>query len=129
MGLRIEDYAIIGDTGSAALVGNNGSIDWLCVPRFDSGACFAALLGTEANGRWQIAPCEEYRRVDRRYRPDTLILETEFETPLGAVRIVDCMPPRNGHPELVRIVQGIRGRVQMRLNLNGRFDYGRRIPL
>src|SRR5215216_6441303 len=129
MGLRIEDYAIIGDTGSVALVGNNGSIDWLCLPRFDSAACFAALLGDEQNGRWQIAPAADSWRVDRRYRPGTLVLETEFETADGAVRIVDCMPPRNGHPEVIRLVQGLRGRVPMRLRLNGRFDYGRRIPL
>jgi GH15 family glucan-1,4-alpha-glucosidase len=129
MGLRIEDYAMIGDTGSVALVGNNGSIDWLCVPRFDSGACFAALLGTDRNGHWQIAPGGESQNVDRRYRPGTLILETEFETTDGAARIVDCMPPRNGHPEVIRVVQGVRGHVPMRLELNGRFDYGRRIPL
>jgi len=129
MGLRIEDYAIIGDTGSVALVGNNGSIDWLCLPRFDSAACFAALLGDEQNGRWQIAPIADSQRVDRRYRPGTLVLETEFETPDGAVRIVDCMPPRSGCPEVIRLVQGLRGRVPMSLQLNGRFDYGRRIPL
>ncbi len=129
MGLRIEDYAIIGDTGSVALVGNNGSIDWLCLPRFDSAACFAALLGDEQNGRWQIAPISDSQRVDRRYRPGTLVLETEFETPDGAVRIVDCMPPRSGYPEVIRLVQGLRGRVPMSLQLNGRFDYGRRIPL
>ncbi|MFL5759646.1 MAG: glycoside hydrolase family 15 protein [Thermomicrobiales bacterium] len=129
MGLRIEDYAIIGDTGSVALVGNNGSIDWLCLPRFDSAACFAALLGDENNGRWQIAPAADSLRVDRRYRPGTLVLETEFETTDGAVRIIDCMPPRNGSPEVIRRVEGLRGRVPMRLQLNGRFDYGRRIPL
>jgi GH15 family glucan-1,4-alpha-glucosidase len=129
MALRIEDYAIIGDTETVALVGNNGSIDWLCLPRFDSAACFAALLGDEHNGRWQIAPTADVRRVDRRYRPGTLVLETEFETADGTVRVVDCMPPREGCPDVIRVVQGLRGRVPMRLQLNPRFDYGRRIPL
>ena len=129
MALRIEDYAIVGDTETVALVGNNGSIDWLCLPRFDSAACFAALLGDEANGRWQIAPAVDATRVERRYRPGTLVLETEFETAEGAVRVVDCMPPREGRPDVIRVVQGLRGRVPMRLQLNPRFDYGRRIPL
>ncbi len=129
MGLRIEDYGIVGDTETVALVGNNGSIDWLCLPRFDSAACFASLLGDEGNGHWQIAPSAEIRRVDRRYLPGTLILETEFETAEGAVRIVDFMPPREGCPDLIRLVEGVRGRVPMRLHLNPRFDYGRRIPL
>ena len=129
MALRIEDYAIVGDTETVALVGNNGSIDWLCFPRFDSAACFAALLGDEHNGRWQIAPAVATTRVDRRYRPGTLILETDFETAEGAVRVVDCMPPREGSPDVIRLVQGLRGRVPMRLQLNPRFDYGHRIPL
>jgi GH15 family glucan-1,4-alpha-glucosidase len=129
MTLRIEDYAIVGDTETVALVGNNGSIDWLCLPRFDSGACFAALLGDETNGRWRIAPVEDATRVDRRYRPGTLVLETEFETAEGTVRVGDCMPPRAGRPAVIRLVQGLRGRVAMRLELNPRFDYGRRIPL
>ena len=129
MTLRIEDYAIVGDTETVALVGNNGSIDWLCLPRFDSAACFAALLGDETNGRWRIAPAADARRVERRYRPGTLVLETEFETAEGAVRVVDCMPPREGCPDVIRVVQGLRGRVPMRLQLNPRFDYGRRIPL
>jgi GH15 family glucan-1,4-alpha-glucosidase len=129
MALRIEDYAIVGDTETVALVGNNGSIDWLCLPRFDSSACFAALLGDETNGRWRIAPAAEARRVERRYRPGTLVLETEFETAEGAVRVVDCMPPREGRPDVIRVVQGLRGRVPMQLRLNPRFDYGRRIPL
>ena len=129
MTLRIEDYAIVGDTETVALVGNNGSIDWLCLPRFDSAACFAALLGDETNGRWRIAPAADARRVERRYRPGTLVLETEFETAEGAVRVVDCMPPREGRPDVIRVVQGLRGRVPMRLQLNPRFDYGRRIPL
>ena len=129
MALRIEDYAIVGDTETVALVGNNGSIDWLCLPRFDSAACFAALLGNEHNGRWQIAPAADAARVDRRYRPGTLVLETDFETAEGAVRVVDCMPPREGCPDVVRLVQGLRGRVPMRLQLNPRFDYGRLIPI
>ncbi len=129
MTLRIEDYAIIGDTETVAIVGNNGSIDWLCLPRFDSAACFAALLGDENNGRWRIAPAGGARRVDRRYRSGTLVLETEFETAEGTVRVVDCMPPREGSPDVVRVVEGLRGRVPMRLQLNPRFDYGRLIPL
>src|SRR3954464_945640 len=102
MGLRIEDYAIIGDTGSAALVGNNGSIDWLCVPRFDSGACFSALLGSTDNGRWQIAPVGAIRHVRRRYRPGTLVLETEFETDSGTVAISDAMAMNTERPTLLR---------------------------
>ncbi len=129
MTTRIEDYAIIGDTETVALVGNDGSIDWLCLPRFDSAASFAALLGDEKNGRWQIAPASEVRRVERRYRPGTLILETDFETAEGAVRIVDLMPIREGVPDVLRIVEGLRGRVPMRMELVPRFDYGRLIPL
>src|SRR5690349_2551704 len=91
MALRIEDYALIGDTQTAALVGKNGSIDWLCWPRFDSDACFAALLGDEDNGHWQISPRAENARITRRYRPNTLILETRFETPDGAVTLTDFM--------------------------------------
>ena len=91
--LRIEDYAVIGDCQTAALVGRNGSIDWLCFPRFDSPACFAALLGTRDHGRWLIAPRGELRQVRRRYREDTLVLETEFETESGAATLIDCMPP------------------------------------
>jgi GH15 family glucan-1,4-alpha-glucosidase len=129
MALRIEDYAIVGDTETAAVVGNNGSIDWLCLPRFDSAACFAALLGDEQNGHWQIAPAGDATQVERQYRPGTLILETTFETTDGAVRVIDCMPPREGTPDVIRIVEGLRGRVPMRLDLRPRFDYGRRIPL
>jgi GH15 family glucan-1,4-alpha-glucosidase len=128
MALRIEDYAMIGDTESGALVGKNGSIDWLCAPRFDSPAFFAALLGTEGNGHWQIVPVGEVRRVQRRYRPGTLVLETDFETDEGAVRLVDCMPPRDRHAHLVRVVEGIRGRVPIQMRLAPRFDYGRLIP-
>ena len=126
--LRIEDYAIIGDMRSAALVGNNGSIDWLCAPRFDSPAFFAALLGTESNGHWQIAPAGEIRRVERRYRWGSLVLETEFETDDGRVRLVDCMPIETGDVQVVRIVEGLHGRVEMRMSLIPRFDYGRLVP-
>ena len=128
MALRIEDYAMIGDTESGALVGKNGSIDWLCAPRFDSPAFFAALLGTEANGHWQIAPVGEVRSVRRRYRQGTVVLETDFEIDDGAVRLVDCMPPQDGHTDLVRVAEGLRGRVAMRMRFVPRFDYGRLVP-
>ncbi len=128
MTLRIEDYALIGDTQTAALVGANGSIDWLCLPRFDSPACFAALLGTNENGFWEIAPAGEVRRTTRRYRGPTLVLETEFETADGTARVVDCMPSRTSHPRMVRVVQGVRGAVTMRTRFNPRFDYGRTRP-
>ncbi len=128
MSLRIEDYALIGDCETAALVGLDGSIDWLCAPRFDSGACFASLLGTPENGRWLIAPVAEIRRTSRRYRPATLVLETEFQTDEGTVTIVDFMPPRRDDPDLVRIVIGGRGQVRMRTELIMRFDYGSIIP-
>src|SRR3954452_19989174 len=104
MASRIEDYALIGDCRTAALVGRDGSIDWLCLPRFDSGACFAALLGTPDNGRWRIAPAGEVRATRRHYRGDTLILETEFETADGVVALIDFMPPRSEAPDVVRIV-------------------------
>src|SRR5690348_7782402 len=110
---RIEDYALLSDFHTAALVSRDGSIDWLCLPRFDSGACFSALLGSEENGRWQIAPKSEVRCVTRRYRPETLILETDFETDEGAVRLIDCMPPRTAEPDLMRIVVGLKGSVPM----------------
>lgn len=125
---RIEDYAFIGDCHTAGLVGRNGSIDWLCFPRFDSGACFAALLGNEEHGRWKIAPVGEVRRVDRRYRDGTLILETDYETADGLVTLIDCMPPRSREPDLVRVVVGRRGQVRMRMELVIRFDYGSIIP-
>ena len=126
--MRIEDYALIGDTQAAGLVGRNGSIDWLCLPRFDSGACFAALLGDQRHGRWLLSPSNEVRRTQRRYRPDTLILETEWETDEGLVRVVDCMPPRDKKPNVIRIVSGVRGQVRMRMELIIRFDYGSVIP-
>ena len=125
---RIEDYALIGDCETAALVGRDGSIDWLCFPRFDSPACFAALLGTPEHGRWLISPAEEILTVRRRYREGTLVLETEYETASGMVRIIDCMPPRSKSPDVVRIVEGRRGQVRMRMELIIRFDYGSVIP-
>ena len=128
MALRIEDYGLIGDLHTAALVGTNGSIDWLCLPRFDSSACFANLLGTEDNGRWRIAPAKKVFAVTRRYRPSTLVLETEFETADGVVRIIDCMPMRVSNPRIVRVVEGVRGTVPMSLQLNPRFDYGKTAP-
>ena len=124
----IEDYALIGDCRSAALVSRAGSIDWLCWPRFDSAACFAALLGTEAHGCWRIAPAESVISVRRRYRPGTVILETEFETASGSVVLIDFMPPGAASSSVVRIVRGLRGRVAMRFFLALRFDYGRTIP-
>ncbi len=129
MALRIEDYAIIGDCKSAALVGRDGSIDWLCWPRFDSAACFAALLGTPEHGRWLIAPSDPNARVTRRYRDGTLILETDFETPDGAVTLIDFMPlhEEESH-DLVRIAAGRRGRLAMRSELVLRFDYGSMVP-
>jgi len=128
MPLPIEDYALIGDTRTAALVGKDGSIDWLCLPRFDSAACFAALLGEPRHGRWLIAPANPVRRVTRRYRPGTLVLETEFTTDTGVVRIVDCMPPGELVPNVLRLVEGISGDVPMRLELIIRFDYGWVVP-
>jgi GH15 family glucan-1,4-alpha-glucosidase len=127
---NIGDYAMIGDCETAPLVGRDGSIDWLCWPRFDSGACFAAILGNEEHGRWKIAPTGEITRNSRRYRDDTLILETEFETPDGAVSLIDFMPIRKDRnvSDLVRLVVGRRGQVPMRMDLAVRFDYGRIIP-
>ena len=125
----IEDYALVGDGHTAALISRDGSVDWLCWPRFDSGACFAALLGTEKNGRWLIAPVSDTpAKITRRYRGETLILETDFETDEGAVTVIDFMPPGNGWSELVRIVVGRRGTVRMQMELVLRFDYGFSIP-
>jgi GH15 family glucan-1,4-alpha-glucosidase len=124
---RIEDYALIGDCETAALVGRDGSIDWLCWPRFDSQACFARLLGTEENGRWLIAPLGE-AVTRRRYRSGTLILETEFETGEGAATLIDFMPLRGVASDVVRIVVGRSGCVKMRMELVIRFDYGRFVP-
>jgi GH15 family glucan-1,4-alpha-glucosidase len=128
MPLRIEDYALIGDCETAGLVGKDGSLDWLCLPRFDSGACFAALLGTPEHGRWQIAPAGEVRKVSRRYREGTIILETTFETAEGTVTLIDGMAIRDEHPVLIRCVRGERGQVPMRLHLVIRFDYGSIVP-
>ena len=127
--MRIEDYALIGDLQTSALVGRNGSVDWLCLPRFDSASCFTALLGEEKHGRWLIAPAGEVRSVSRRYREGTLVLETDFETADGTARVIDFMPPRDGGaPQLMRIVQGLRGRVPMRMQLIIRFGYGLLVP-
>src|SRR5512133_284847 len=110
MPLPLEDYGLIGDTHTAALVGRDGSIDWLCLPRFDAPACFSALLGGPEHGRWAIAPTGSPRAVARRYIDDSLVLEQEFETADGRARLVDFMPPHRTEPDLVRIVEGIRGR-------------------
>jgi GH15 family glucan-1,4-alpha-glucosidase len=125
---RIEDYGLIGDLQTAALVSREGSVDWACFPRFDSGACFAALLGNSSHGRWSLRPRGEIRALRRRYVEDTLILETEFDTPDGTVRLIDFMPPRGDAPDIVRIVEGVRGRVQMHMELVIRFDYGLIVP-
>lgn len=126
--MLIEDYALIGDTHTGALVGRDGSIDWLCLPRFDSQACFAKLLGTKENGYWSIRPRGEIRATRRRYRDGSLVLETEIDTDEGTVRIVDCMPVRERYPEVVRIVEGVRGRVHLRMELALRFGYGNTVP-
>src|SRR3954465_8428770 len=128
MPLPIEDYALIGDCHSAALVGRDGSVDWLCWPRFDSDACFAALLGAPQHGRWLIAPEHGHPQVTRRYRPSTLILETRFETAEGAVTLVDFMPGHQTGSSIVRMVIGERGRVAMRTELVSRFGYGATVP-
>jgi GH15 family glucan-1,4-alpha-glucosidase len=120
----LEDYALIGDGESGALVGKSGSIDWLCWPRFDSDACFAALLGDERNGHWLLAPEDQRATVTRRYRQDTLILETDFAVHSGSVRIIDFMPIREGAPAVVRMVRGLEGSVPMQLMLRLRFGYG-----
>src|ERR671911_643767 len=125
---RIEDYAMIGDLQTAGIVGADGSVDWLCFPRFDSPACFAALLGADENGRWRIAPASGGRCTRRRYRGHTLILETEWETAEGVVRVIDCMPPRGAAPDLVRVVEGVSGRVEITSELRLRFDYGHIVP-
>jgi len=119
---------MIGDTQTAALIGDDGSVDWMCAPRFDSGACFAALLGDQNHGRWLIAPAAGGRATRRRYRDHTLVLETEFETPEGAVRIIDFMPIRDQTVDVVRIVEGLRGHVPMQMHLTIRFDFGQTIP-
>jgi GH15 family glucan-1,4-alpha-glucosidase len=126
--MRLEDYGLIGDLQTAALVGANGSIDWLCFPRFDSGACFAALLGDEWDGSWLLRPDCEVERVERRYTDHTLVHELDFHTEAGVVRIIDFMPPRGEDPDVVRIVEGLEGSVPMRQELTIRFDYGSIVP-
>ncbi|MFD0252163.1 glycoside hydrolase family 15 protein [Streptomyces sp. NPDC127113] len=124
----IEDYALIGDQQTAALVSTDGSVDWLCLPRFDSAACFARILGDEDNGHWRIAPKGAERCTRRAYRPDTLVLDTEWETEDGSVRVTDLMPQRDRAPDLVRVVEGLSGEVTLRSVLRLRFDYGSVVP-
>jgi GH15 family glucan-1,4-alpha-glucosidase len=125
---RIEDYGLVGDLHSAALIGRDGSVDWLCLPRFDSDSVFARILGDDSNGRWQIAPQAEITGTRRRYRERTMILETEMSTASGTVRLVDFMAPRHYHPRLVRMVEGLSGQVDMMMDLVMRFGYGRDVP-
>src|ERR1043166_1360282 len=127
-GAKIEDYAFLSDTQTAALVSRDGCVDWLCFPRFDSGACFAALLGKSDNGRWRFFPREKLVKLQRRYRNHTLILETDIETAQGAVRLIDFMPPRGTNPIFIRIVEGLRGEVHLQMELIIRFEYGNVIP-
>lgn len=124
----IEDYALIGDTQTAALVGRDWSIDWLCLPRFDSGACFAALLGDRSNGCWLLAPAGTGHRVERRYVRGTLVLETLVHTSTRSVRITDCLPVRGKAPDVVRVVEGVSGTVAIDMRLGARFDYGSTTP-
>jgi GH15 family glucan-1,4-alpha-glucosidase len=124
----LEEYGVIGDLQTVALVSRSGSVDWLCLPRFDSAAIFAALLGHSENGRWLLAPAGEHRPAGRRYLDETLVLETDLETETGTVRLIDFMPPRGEAPDLVRIVEGLRGTVEMRMELVIRFDYGSIVP-
>ncbi|WP_169985902.1 glycoside hydrolase family 15 protein [Microbispora sp. H10836] len=126
--MRIEDYALVGDMQSAALIGRNGSIDWLCLPRFDSPSCFTRLLGDESNGFWRLAPVGHEQATRRAYVEDTLILETFWETPTGVVKVIDFMPPRHANPDLVRVVEGLSGTVEMTTEIRIRFDYGRIVP-
>src|SRR6266536_1547555 len=125
---KIEDYAFLSDTQTGALVSRDGCVDWLCFPRFDSPACFASLLGEKKNGNWRFFPEEEIEKTRRQYRDETLILETEIETKNGAVRLIDFMPPRGENPDIIRIVEGLRGKVSMRMELIIRFDYGQIVP-
>ena len=124
---RLEDYALLSDCHSAAIVSREGSIDWWCAPRFDSAACFAALLGTPDHGRFLIAPAAP-AQSSRRYRPDTMVLETEHDTDTGRVRVVDCLATGRDRPVLVRLVEGVSGEVAMRMELVVRFDYGSIVP-
>jgi len=125
---KIEDYGFLSDTQTGALVSREGCVDWLCLPRFDSAACFASLIGEKKNGHWLFTPAEEIEKLKRRYRGDTLIIETEIETRSGAVRLIDFMPPRGENPDIIRIVEGLRGEVPMQMELIIRFDYGLIIP-
>ena len=125
---RIADYALVGDLHSAALVDRTGSIDWLCLPRFDSPACFAALLDSERAGCWQLGPVGDSISTSRRYLPDTLVLETIHTTVNGQIRVLDLMPPRAAVPHVIRIVEGVLGRVQVRSSLRLRFDDGHVVP-
>ncbi len=125
---KIEDYSFLSDTQTGALVSRDGCIDWLCFPRFDSAACFASLLGEAKNGHWRFYPNEEITHTQRRYRGDALILETEIETASGAVRLIDFMPPRGENPDFIRIIEGLRGSVEMQMQLIIRYDYGQIIP-
>src|SRR5690606_32724524 len=125
---RIEDYGIVGDLQTATLVGRDGAVDWMCLPRFDSPACFAALLGEERHGTWRLGPAEGGDCTRRSYRDGTLVLESEWDVPEGRVRVVDLMPPRGEQADLVRIVEGVRGRVPMRTEIRLRFDYGHVVP-
>ncbi len=125
---KIEDYGFLSDTQTGALVSRDGCVDWLCFPRFDSPACFASLLGEKENGHWRFFPDEEVTAVRRCYRGETLILETELETKNGAVRLIDFMPPRGENPDIIRIIEGLRGKVSMQMELIIRFDYGHIVP-
>src|SRR5215471_18470310 len=128
MSRPIEDYALIGDMRTAALVSRDGCIDWLCLPCFDSPACFAALVGTPDNGCWRISPTAPAPRIRRAYCPGTLVLETDFETHTGRVRLTDCMLPDSTPPRLLRVVHGLQGQVDMSMQLILRFDYGSLVP-
>jgi GH15 family glucan-1,4-alpha-glucosidase len=128
VGAPLEDYGLIGDLQTAALVNRDGCIDWLCLPRFDSGAVFAALLGDDSNGRWLLRPAEPHHTLERRYRGNTLVLETDMQADEGAVRLIDFMPPRGEAPDVVRIVEGLGGTVEMEMELVLRFDYGQIVP-
>src|SRR6185436_1373929 len=125
---KIEDYGFISDTQTGALVSRDGCVDWLCFPRFDSGACFASLLGDKENGHWRFFPQEKVEATRRCYRGETLILETEIETKSGTVRLIDFMPPRGENPDIIRIIEGLRGEGSMQMELVVRFDYGQIVP-
>src|SRR3982074_3443890 len=128
MPAKIEDYAFLSDTQSGALVSREGCVDWLCLPRFDSPACFASLVGEKKNGHWLFYPEDKIDKLSRRYRGEALILETEIETASGAVRLIDFMPPRGKNPDIIRIVEGLRGEVRLKMELIIRLEYGLIIP-